>query len=142
MSAQSTQKNFIDNLILKKKLNKIFINVCHLNIFLDLTDFFKEYHPYIIPIANHQKENYPDLNYLETINNLINTEIFSFNEKPDDYALMISIIGYHKNQKDAIKACQKANIPLILSGKIRDRDYFDKEMKPFIDGKKLFIMVN
>ena len=46
---------------------------------------------------------------------------------------MISTIGYHKNQKDTILACQKAEIPLILAGKIRDIEYFEKEIKPLIN---------
>ncbi len=119
-------------------LNKKFIHVCHLNIFLELADLFKEYQTQLITISNSQRTDYSDLNYLATIYNPINTKIFSFNSKPKNYALMISTIGYHKNQKDAILACQKAKIPLILAaGKIRDLEYFNQEIKPFIDNKNV-----
>lgn len=122
---------------LAKLLKKKVINVLHLNLFDDLACFFKKYQTKLIAIANHQKEKYPNLNFIATIYNPVNTTLFLFKKKPKNYALMISTIGHHKNQKDAILACRKANIPLILSGKIRDQEYFDKEIKPYIDNKKL-----
>ncbi len=120
-----------------KLLKKRFINVCHLNIFPKLASFFAEYEVEIITISDNQRKDFPNLKYLSTIYNPISTKIFAFNPKPKNYALMISTIGYHKNQKDAILACQKADIPLVLAGKIRDQDYFEKEIKPYIDDKNV-----
>lgn len=122
---------------LAKKLNKTFINVMHLNLFPELAKFFLAYQTPLISISNSQRQDYPDLNYLDTIYNPINSKIFAFSPTHKNYALMISTIGAHKNQKDAILACKKAAIPLILSGKIRDKDYFDKEIAPHIDNKNL-----
>lgn len=122
---------------LAKLIKKEVFNVCHLNIFDELAELFYKFNTKIITIANHQKEKYKNLNYVATIYNPVNTKIFSFNNKPKNYALMISTIGYHKNQKDAILACKIAKIPLIISGKIRDKDYFDSEIKPFIDNKSI-----
>lgn len=122
---------------LSKMLNKKVIIVLHLNLFKELADFFKKYDPYLIPISNQQKKEFKDLNFLETIYNPVNNITFSYNPKPKNYALMISTIGYHKNQKEAILACLKAKIPLIIAGKIRDKDYFNQEVKPFIDGNKV-----
>ncbi len=116
-------------------LKKKFITVMHLNIFPELAEIFLRYNTRIVTISDWQKKQFPNLNYLATIPNPISTATFSFSENPDNYALMISTIGYHKNQKDAIIACQKSHMPLILAGKIRDQEYFDKEIKPCIDGK-------
>ncbi len=120
-----------------KLLDKEFVNVCHLNIFPELADLFRQYKTSLITISESQRDEYPDLNYIAMIYNPINTQIFPFNSKPKNYALMISTIGYHKNQKDAILACQKAGIPLILAGKIRDLEYFNQEIKSFIDNKNV-----
>ena len=118
-------------------LGKKIINVMHLNLFPELADIFKHYKAYLIPISNSQKELFPNLNYLPTIYNPINTKIFPFNPKPKDYALMISTIGYHKNQLDAILAAKKAGIKLIIAGKIRDNNYFHNHIRPHIDGKNI-----
>lgn len=115
-------------------LGKKIINVMHLNLFPELAEIFLQYKTPIITISNAQKETFPDLNYLATIYNPINIKTFAFNPIPKNYALMVSTVGIHKNQKDAIIACQKANMPLIIAGKIRDQDYFNKEIKPFVDG--------
>lgn len=116
-------------------LGKTFVNVTHLNIFEKLAIFFKKHHVKIITISNEQQKEFPDLEYIATVYNPVPTRLFTFNPHPKDYALMISTIGYHKNQKDAILACKKVGIPLILAGKIRDEDYFQNEIKPYIDGK-------
>lgn len=122
---------------LAKQLQKPFINVMHLNLFKELSFLFAKYKTKIITISNTQQKNYPKLNYLSTIYNPIHTQSFPFNDKPKNYAFMLGTIGYHKNQLDAIKACQKAKIPLIISGKIRDRIYFEQQIKPFIDNQQV-----
>jgi len=122
---------------LAKILRKKIINVIHLNLFDELVYILKKYKTYLIPISNSQKESFLNLNYLPTIYNPINTKIFPFNPKPRDYALMISTIGYHKNQLDAILAAKKAGIKLIIAGKIRDNDYFQNQIKNHIDGKNI-----
>lgn len=118
-------------------LKKVFINVTHLNIFYKLAQFFKEYQTKIITLSYEQRKEFPDLNYIANIYNPVSTSIFTFNPTPKNYALMVATIGYHKNQKDAILACKKIGIPLIIAGKIRDFDYFEKEIKPHIDGKNI-----
>ena len=118
-------------------LNKTLISVLHLNLFPELITILKRPNVFVIPLSNHQRLDFPEINYLETIPNPTSPAIFKFNPTPKNYALYISTIGYHKNQKDAILACKKASIPLIISGKIRDKDYFNKEIKPYIDNKEV-----
>lgn len=122
---------------LAKILEKEVISVMHLNIFEELADLFEKFDTKIVTIADHQKSSFPNLNYLATISNPVNADAFKFSGEPKNYALFISTVGTHKNQKDAILACKKASIPLIMGGKIRDVEYFEKEIKPLIDGKNV-----
>lgn len=122
---------------LAQELKKRFVCVMHLNLFPELAELFSDYQTPVITIANHQKKQFPGLNYLSTINNPVNPDVFKFKLTPKNYALMMSTIGYHKNQEDAIIACKKAEIPLVLAGKIRDKDYFEKSIKPFVDGRNV-----
>lgn len=119
---------------LASHLNKPFVNVMHLGLFQELADLFTAYKTPLISISNSQRTEFPSAKYIATIYNPVNTRVFSFNETPDHYALMMGTIGRHKNQADAIRACKKAGIPLHISGKIRDVDYFEQEIKPHIDG--------
>lgn len=119
-----------------KLLSKPFVNVMHLNIFDELASIFKDFDTNIITISNSQRKNYPDLNYLATVYNCVDIEKFKFNEKPQDYLLMIATIGRHKNQSAAIRVAKKMGKKLILAGKIRDQDYFE-EIKKDIDGEQI-----
>jgi len=119
-----------------KSLNKKIVNVMHLNIFDELADLFRQYSTNIITISNSQRKNYPDLSYLATVYNGVDTKIYTFNPRPQDYFLMIGSIGRHKNQKTAVEIAKKLKLNLIIVGGIRDKDYFE-EIRKDIDGKRI-----
>lgn len=119
-----------------KLLNKPFANVMHLNLFPELAQVFKSYNASIITISNAQRKDFPNLNYLATVNNCVDVEKYVFNPNPQDYLLMVGTIGRHKNQAEAIAVAKELGLKLVLAGKIRDRDYFE-EIKQNIDGEQI-----
>jgi glycosyltransferase involved in cell wall biosynthesis len=119
-----------------KMLNKPFVTVMHLPLFAELATMFAPYKTPLITISNAQRKGFPDLNYLATVYNCVDTDQYSYNATPDEYLLMIGSIGRHKNQKDAIRLAKETNMQLILAGKIREQDYFE-ELKKDIDGKQI-----
>lgn len=123
-------------LTLAKMLDKPFVNVMHLNIFAELASVFKDFQTPLITISNAQRTSFPDLHYIQTVHNGVDTEQFAFNPSPKEYLLMVGSIGRHKNQKDAIAVAKETSMKLILAGKIRDTDYFE-ELKKDIDGKQI-----
>ena len=126
---------------LAKTLNKPFVNVMHLPLFPELSNLFKTYNTHIITISNNQRKEFPDLNYLATVYNCVDTEKYTFNPHPSqpaggEYLLMMGTIGRHKNQGAAVRVAKKMGLKLILAGKIRDQDYFE-ELKKDIDGEQV-----
>lgn len=122
---------------LVKHLGKPFVNVMHLPLFPQLSNLFKTYNTHIITISNNQRHEFPDLNYLATVYNCVDTEKYTFNPRPKaDYLLMMGTIGKHKNQAGAVRIAKKLGMKLVLAGKIRDRDYFE-ELKKDIDGEQI-----
>jgi len=121
---------------LAKLLNKPFVNVMHLNLFPELAEIFQTYNTNIVTISNAQRKDFPNLNYLGTIYNCVDTKEFTFNSNPSDYLLTVGSIGRHKNQAEAIKVAKELGMKLVLAGKIRDQDYFE-EIKKNIDGKQI-----
>ncbi|MBI4079160.1 MAG: glycosyltransferase family 4 protein [Candidatus Levybacteria bacterium] len=117
-------------------LQKPFINVMHLNLFVELADLFRQHKTHVITISNAQRKDFPDLSYLATVYNGVDTTQFSFNAAPNEYLLMMGTIGRHKNQKEAITVAKEAGMKLILAGKVRDQDYFE-ELKKDIDGEQI-----
>ena len=119
-----------------KLLKKPFVNVMHLPLFSELATVFTSFNTPLITISNAQRKEFPDLQYLATIPNCVDTDLYAFNEVANEYLLMIGSIGKHKNQTDAIRLAKETNTPLILAGKIRDADYYE-ELKKDIDGEHI-----
>ncbi len=119
-----------------KILNKSFVNVMHLNLFLELAELFQAFNANIITISNAQRKEFPNLNYLATVSNCVDIDKYLFNPNPENYLLMVGTIGRHKNQGEAIAVAKELGMKLVLAGKIRDQDYFE-ELKKDIDGEKI-----
>jgi glycosyltransferase involved in cell wall biosynthesis len=82
------------------------------------------------------------LNFVKTVYNSIRMEEFKFNEKGGDYLVWLGKVNHNKGTKDAIIAAKKAGEKLILMGAVERgvkewSDYYDKEVKPLIDGKQI-----
>lgn len=116
--------------------DKPFVNVMHLPLFAELADMFRTYHTHVITISNAQRKEFPDLNYLATVYNCVDTEKYSYNPTPADYLLMMGSIAPHKNQAVAIQVAKKAGKKLVLAGKIGNQEYFDT-LKRDIDGQNI-----
>jgi len=114
------------------------IIVLHLPIFKEMADLLSLYKkPNIVTLSNSQRKGFPNINYLTTVYNGVNTNEFKFCPNPKDYFLSIGAMGEHKNPKDAILAAKKARVKLILAGGKKREPYFSKEIKPLIDGKQI-----
>ena len=122
---------------ISKFLKTPFVFVLHLPLFKELIELFRKYKTPLISIGEHQRKVAPDLNFIETVYNGVDLKEFRFSKKPKDYFLYAGSIGKNKNPGAAILACKKAKEKLILVGKIKDKDYFQKEVLPFLDKKRV-----
>lgn len=117
--------------------HKPLFHVMHLPLFDELTALFQKFGTKLISISNAQRKAYPKADYATTVYNGVDTSVFSYNGNPSDYFLYLGSIGRNKNPKEAILACKKAGAPMIIGGRIKDRDYYEKEITPLIDGKQI-----
>ena len=91
-----------------------------------------------ISISDDQRADYPQLeNFVATVHNGIDPDKYPLIENKEDFLLWVGTIGYHKNPLDALKVAKNLNQKIILMGKIRDNDYFEKYIKPRINGKNV-----
>lgn len=90
-------------------------------------------------ISSSQRHGMP-LNFIETVYNALVIEDFPFTPTPKNYVMWLGKIVPHKGTKEAILAAKKARIPIKIAG-IVDKGvpesvtYFQKEVKPLLDGK-------
>ena len=71
---------------------------------------------------------------METSDNGIKTEDFTFNKHPGDYLLFFGRIHHDKGTAEAIEIAQRAGMKLIISGIIQDQEYYEEKVAPFING--------
>ncbi len=88
-----------------------------------------------VSISNSQRTM--DLNFIETVYNGIDLEKFKFQREKEDYLLWVGRVLEKKGPREAIEIANALDERLIMIGKIRNRDFFEKEIKPHIDGEKI-----
>ncbi|MBD2163290.1 glycosyltransferase family 4 protein [Calothrix membranacea FACHB-236] len=96
--------------------------------------------PYI-SISNSQREARLGLNYVATAYNGIDVSSYQFHPKPSDppYLAFLGRISPEKGTHLAIAIAKKAGWHLKIAGKVDvvDVEYYEKEIKPLIDGKQI-----
>lgn len=84
-----------------------------------------------ISISNSDRSS--ELNYLATVYNGLRLSDFEFQEKPKNYLLFMGRIHPEKGAAEAIKIAEKVGLPLKIAGIIQDQEYFDKQVKPYLN---------
>jgi glycosyltransferase involved in cell wall biosynthesis len=89
-----------------------------------------------VSISNSQRVPLSKLDFMSTVYNGIQVERFSFNSHPSDYVAFLGRMSPEKGPKEAILAAREAGVRIVMAAKIDavDRDYFEAEIKPLIDG--------
>lgn len=92
-------------------------------------------------ISNSQRRDAPDLNYVDTVYNGINTELFSYSEEAEDYLVFAGRIVPKKGIKEAVQVALETGKRLIISGQVLPGDqwYFNEHVKPYLSDKILFL---
>lgn len=82
------------------------------------------------------------LKYIANVYNGINPDDFTLNSEIGDYLLFFGRIHRDKGTREAIEIALEARIKLVIAGYIQDEDYYNREVKPFIDGKQITYVGN
>ena len=96
--------------------------------------------PYI-SISEAQREPRLGLNYIHTVYNGIDTNIYPFQPTPTQpaYLAFVGRLSPEKGPAQAIKIARATGYPLKMAGKIDavDRDFYREQIEPLIDGEQI-----
>ena len=92
----------------------------------------------LISISNNQRKDAPGLNYVATIYNGTDTNLFRFNPNPKDYLLFLGELVERKGVREAILVAKKLKLKLVIAGRVplqtpsqmKDYSFFQKYVKP------------
>jgi glycosyltransferase involved in cell wall biosynthesis len=98
---------------------------------------YREYNQnnYYVSISNADRSE--ELKYVKTIYHGIDLKQFEFVEQAGEYLLYFGRIHQDKGTAEAIEIALKSGIKLIMAGIIQDREYFNQQVAPYIDGKNI-----
>jgi glycosyltransferase involved in cell wall biosynthesis len=94
---------------------------------------FKKYNKNNFYVSISNSDRSPELDYVATVYNGINTSGFTFNPISKDYLLFFGRIHPEKGTYESIRIAKKAGRKLIISGLIQDEEYFINKVKPFVN---------
>jgi glycosyltransferase involved in cell wall biosynthesis len=103
---------------------------------------YKKYNANNSYVSISNSDRSPELNYISTVYNGINTADFTFNPVSKDYILYFGRIHPEKGAYEAIQIAKKAGRKLIISGLIQDNAYFENKIKPFINNDNIVYVGN
>jgi glycosyltransferase involved in cell wall biosynthesis len=88
-------------------------------------------------VAISHADRHPSLDYVATIHHGIDMGAFRLGTGPRDYLLFFGRIHPEKGTAEAIAVAHHTGLPLVIAGIVQDRDYFEREVEPHIDGARV-----
>lgn len=100
---------------------------------------YKKYNSrgHYVSISNADRS--PELNYLATVYNGLDTDDFKFTEKADDYLVYFGRIHPHKGAAEAIEIAKKSKKQLLIAGIIQDENYWREKVEPHLDDQIQYV---
>jgi glycosyltransferase involved in cell wall biosynthesis len=96
---------------------------------------------HFISISDAQRQPLPDINYVHTVYNGIDTAVYPFKSEPEQpvYLAFVGRISPEKGPVEAIKVAQATGLPLKMAGKvdITDELFYREQVEPLIDGEQI-----
>jgi glycosyltransferase involved in cell wall biosynthesis len=89
----------------------------------------------VISISDSQRRPIPQANWLSTVYHGLPVNLFSLQEKPDDYLAFLGRVSPEKGLDRAIEVAIRVGMPLKIAAKVDkvDKEYFERKIKPMLD---------
>ena len=79
----------------------------------------------------------PELHYVATVYHGIDLAEFTARDRPGRGLVFLGRIHPDKGVDKAIAVAKATDLPLVIAGIVHDREYFDREVAPHLDGDRI-----
>ncbi len=90
---------------------------------------------YFVSISDSDRA--PGLNYLATVYNGIDLSLYPLQEAPGEELIFLGRIHPDKGVHLAIAVARLSGLPLLIAGIIQDKEYFKKQVEPYLDDREI-----
>jgi glycosyltransferase involved in cell wall biosynthesis len=90
---------------------------------------------YFVSISNSDRA--PELNYLGTVYNGIDLSLYPLRESAGEELVFLGRIHPDKGVHLAIAVARMSGLPLLIAGIIQDKEYFKKQVEPYLDDREI-----
>ena len=134
------------NLLVADNIKTPIVTTIHAQATPELDDVLSLFNQtYFISISQAHKKLFKKTKILKVVYNGIDTNIYSYQEKKDDYLLWLGRLAKAKNADGtfmdpkgvrwAIKLAEETGSKLLLSGNIEDMEFYNHDVKPHLNDK-------
>lgn len=109
---------------------------------LKILPVYKKYKRNNFYVSISNSDRCPDLEYVATVYNGIDTNGFTFRKTSKDYLMFFGRIHPEKGTYESIQIAKQSGRKLIISGLIQHKEYFDSKIKPFINDDDIVYVGN
>jgi glycosyltransferase involved in cell wall biosynthesis len=95
---------------------------------------FEKYNALGYYVAISDADRHARLDYVATIHHGIDMREFEVGPGTGDYLLFFGRIHREKGTAEAIEVAMRSGLPLTIAGIVQDREYFERYVKPRVDG--------
>jgi glycosyltransferase involved in cell wall biosynthesis len=98
---------------------------------------YEKYNDRVSYVAISEADRHESLDYVATIHHGIDMAAFDVRSTPGTYLLFFGRIHPDKGTAAAIDVAEQAGLPLIIAGIVQDQEYFERLVKPRLDGERV-----
>lgn len=98
---------------------------------------YQKYNDSAFYVSISKADRLDSLDYVANVYHGIDISQFTFQPRPGEYLLFFGRIHIDKGAAEAIEIAKKSGMKLIMAGIIQDSQYYEKNIRPFIDGRRV-----
>jgi glycosyltransferase involved in cell wall biosynthesis len=109
----------------------------------EIHEYYRKYFPRCVPVCvSHAQRKMLGDESLPVVYNGVDLEEIRFNDKPEEFFIIVGRMTPGKGIAEAIRVAKRAGVKLLIIGHVTTHlpwsaDYFVKEVKPHIDGGQI-----